>query len=272
MAMPIDLVLVRHEFSEANWVQKQIKQDPSYQKPEGFFDRHDSEMRLHKSGADRAPLTGEWLRKEFPDGFDRYYVSPHARTVETAGLLALKGSWLVDDRWRERDWGEYGILNDEEREERYELAHKLKKQNKWYWCPPGGESLGTGVRLRVEDILDSLHRGKDEKQEERVIGVAHGEMNDVFKFVLERMTPIEWLEQDADSDYKVSNCQVLNYTRRDPITGTIAPKIFWRRCINAWDPERSWDNGQWTDVEYKQYSDDELLKLASQFPRLLNND
>lgn len=271
MSMPVDLVLVRHEFSEANWVQRQMKEEPSYVEPEGFFDRHDSEMRLHVTGAERAHITGDWLKQEFPEGFDRHYVSPHVRTIETAGRLAIGGKWFIDDRWRERDWGEYGILNDEERERRYELAHKLRKQNKWYWCPPGGESLATGVRLRVEDILDSLHRGYEEKDESTVIGVAHGETNDVFKFVLERLTPVEWLDQDEDEAFKVSNCQVIHWSRRDPKTGTIAPKIQWRRSVNAWDKTRSWDKGEWTEIEYRNYTDTELIELAERFPRLLED-
>ena len=109
MAMPEDLVLVRHGESEANIIQKQRKNSPDATAPDGFYDRHDSRMRLSVFGVAQAKVTGDWLRKEFPDGFDRYYVSSLARTVETAGMLAINGHWDIDDRWRERDWGEYGI-------------------------------------------------------------------------------------------------------------------------------------------------------------------
>lgn len=269
MAMPIDLVLVRHGRSEANEIQSRVKNDPSYQIPEGFHDRHDSEMILAPEGERQARITGEWLRNEFPNRFDHYTVSPHARTLKTAGLLALNGNWKIDDLWRERDWGEYGILNDEDRERHYKLAHKLYHQNRWYWCPPGGESLATGVRLRFEDRLDTMHR---EMADETQIVVAHGEVIDVASFVLERLIPQKWLIRDRDPNYKIKNTQVLHYSRRNPDTGEIVKRITWRRSICPWDESASWFGGAWMELEHKTYSDEELIELADTFPPLLPNE
>ncbi len=207
---------------------------------------------------------------EFIEGFDKYYVSPLVRTIETAGRLAIStGShWRLDDRWRERDWGEYGVLNDDEREERYEISHRLRGQNKWYWCPPGGESLASGVRLRFESILRTLHNEAEEKD---AIAVTHGETMDVARFVLERLSPFQWLEQDKNPRYKTANCQILHYTRIDPITGDLSDSMRWRRSICAWDQTKSWDNGEWVEIEHRKYSDDDLLEIASNFPRLLGD-
>lgn len=267
MSMPNNLVMTRHGHSEPNEIQKRFKQDKKAQAPEGFFDRHDSVMRLSKMGRGQAAIAGKWLLKKFPQGFDKYIVATPIRAIETAGRLALGAEWAPDDRWRERDWGEYGILNDAEREEQFALSARLKKQNKWYWCPPGGESLGTGVRLRIEDILDTFHRelsGKD------VLVVTHGETMDVVRFVLERLTPIEWLETDGDPNYRVSNCQILQYSRIDPYSGDPQPYIGWRRSVCPWDASRSWNNGEWVAVgPNRRFSDQELLAMAEQYPNLL---
>lgn len=266
--MPRDLVLVRHGQSEANIIQKERKANPDAPAPEGFFDRHDSRMRLTHYGIEQAEATGEWLWQEFPEGFDRYYTSSLTRTVETAGRLAIGGSWYVDDRWRERDWGEYGILSGSEQEDRYDLSRKLKVQSRWYWCPPGGESLATGVRLRFEDILDTVHR---EVSDGTMVAVTHGETIDVARFVLERLLPEEWERQEEDENYKLANCQILHYSKTNPFTGEAGSRLEWRRSICAWDPSLSWNNGEWVRLEHRRYSDDQLLDMAERHPRLLSD-
>ncbi len=180
--MPEDLVLVRHGQSEANIVQKRFKRDPQAAAPDGFFDRHDSEMRLSPTGRAQARAAGDWLRRNGLGTFDLYYVSPHVRTVETAATLALGGEWVIDVRWRERDWGEFGVLNQVERAERFALSQKLK---------------------------------------------------------------------DRDPSYNARNGQLLHYTRRDPVSGRIDPKIRWMRSIYPWD---------------------ELMELVSRHPLLLGDD
>jgi broad specificity phosphatase PhoE len=269
MAMPEHLVLVRHGQSEANIIQKQFKQDPAANAPAGFFDRHDSETRLSPAGRDQARAAGDWLRRTGLDTFDRYYVSPHVRTAETAASLALNGNWTLDVRWRERDWGEFGVLNNAERAERFALSQKLKDQNKWYWCPPGGESLATGVYGRFRDILNTLHREADGQ---RVLAVTHAEMIDVARFVLERMTPQQWLAQDADPAYNVRNCQVLHYTRRDPAGGRLDPRIRWMRSVCPWEESNSWRGGEWIEIERRQYRDRDLMDIVEQYPLLLAGD
>jgi broad specificity phosphatase PhoE len=268
MAMPNHLVMVRHGNSEANVIQARFKADPEAEAPEGFFDRHDSRMRLSSLGREQAAAAGEWLQEEFPEGFDRYYVSTLARTKETAGRMALKGAeWVEDDRWRERDWGEFGTLNESQQIDLYELSHRLKGQHRWYWCPPGGESLATGVRLRFEDILDTLHR---EAENQQVVAVTHGETIDVARFVLERMNPEEWLEDNHNPARKVGNCQIFDYTKVSPYTGEVAGQIRWYRSVCPWDPSRSWNGGDWIDIPpRKRFTNEELLASVAKFPLLL---
>jgi broad specificity phosphatase PhoE len=266
MSMPTDLVLVRHGQSEPNVMQKSMKKNPKFEAPAGFYDRHDSRMRLTAAGRDQATQTGTWINESFPAGFDRYYVSALTRTIETAGQLAIDGSWVIDDRWRERDWGEYLGLNEAEQEAKYERSAKLRGQSKWYWAPPGGESLATGVRLRFGSILESLHR---ELSGRAVIAVTHGETMEVARLVLERVLPEEWTAQEQGDDFKLANCHILHYSRRNPLTGGISDRLEWRRSICAWASEKSWDEGRWTFLRPKQYGDGDLLELAQQHRNLL---
>jgi broad specificity phosphatase PhoE len=228
-------------------------------------------MVLTPLGAEQAESAGEWLRKEFPDGFDHYYVSSLLRTIQTAGSLALQGAdWIIDDRFRERDWGEVAPLSDEQHKERFPESYRSKQLNKWYWCPPGGESLGTGVRLRWERILNTMNR---EQTGHDVIAVTHGEMIEVGRVVLERLLVPEWIEQESDSDYKLANCQIIHYTRLDPETGKDAGKLLWRRSICPYDDTKSWFGGDWQRFDPdRRFSNAELLAMAREsaplFPEL----
>jgi broad specificity phosphatase PhoE len=267
MGMPRDLVLVRHGQSEANVIQKQIKEVEGFEVPEGFLGRHDSEMLLTAKGVGQAAITGEWLKENFPDGFDHYHVSSLARTIQTAGRLALGGPWIIDDRLREQDWGEFSNLGVDDQARLYRISKRLRDQNEWYWCAPGGESLATGVRLRWERLLNTMHREMDG---DTFIGVTHGGTIEVGRVILERLLIPEWLAQQQDEQHKVSNTQVLHYTRRDPETGKDAGKLRWLRSICPWDEERSWNGGEWMELNIdRRFSDDELLQMVADKQPLL---
>lgn len=265
MTLPIDIVLVRHGESEANLIQNQTKINGSAVYPEAFYNRHDSQMRLSPRGVEQAKIAGDKLRELGLVDFDNYYVSPHVRTFETAGHLRMGGNWRVDDRLRERDWGEYGIVNDVDRARLWPHAMHLKELNEWYWAPPGGEALASGVRLRVSSWIDTLHR---KKNVDSVLVVDHGELHRVAQFVFERMTPASWAVMDKDKKFRVRNTMILQYTRRNPFTGEISKKLTHTRAICPWDESLSWNNGEWREIPYNRPTDDELLQVVEKFPRI----
>jgi hypothetical protein len=78
------------------------------------------------------------------------------------------------------------------------------------------------VRLRFEDILETLHR---ELSGRAVIAVTHGETMEVARLVLERLLPEQWTEQERGSDYKLANRQILHYSRKDPTTGVTSGRL-----------------------------------------------
>lgn len=262
MVMPVDLVLIRHGQSEANIVHEESMRNPEYVVPADFSKTHDSLKRLSPLGHEQAKAAGEWLRNNNLTDFDQYFVSPHKRACQTAGLLNIDGRWKKDDRWRERDWGEYSIVDRPTREALYGASTFLKTTSEWYWKPAGGESLATGVRLRFDSILDGLHRDTPSKSlTSSVVVVTHAEMIRVSQFVLEALTPEIWNQQEAAGSYRLANCQIVQYSRRNPYTGEISPRISWRRSVCPWDNSLSWNNGDWVpmDTHVKEFTDAELL-------------
>ncbi len=268
MAMPVDIIMIRHGESEANVIQRRIKDDPSYVAPEGFYDRHDSEMRLSQLGEQQARIAGQWILNNVDlSQFGHFVTSTHVRAMETADLLGIcePDRWVEDKRWVERDWGEYGVLNEVEREEKYGISKKLRESNKYYWRPPGGESI-MDVQLRYRDILGSMHRVDDELG---YIVTTHGDTIAAACGENERLSPAEYVERDADKDYPIKNCQAIQYSRRNPVTGEIVRKLMWRRSICPTDDQYSWNNGGWVELRDEKRSN--LRELVERFPRLLTD-
>lgn len=275
MTLPFNFTLVRHGLSEANRIQKFLKTQDTHGlrsavNIEEVLARHDSTARLAVNGVKQAQATGEWI-KENLNPFDHFYVSPHARTRETAAHLRLNGEWVIDDRFRERDWGEVASPNEDLSNPISALSQKLKEMSPWYWKPQGGESLATGVRSRVESVRQSLERRGERNN--NIIAVTHGEFIAVSRFVIERMSPDVFNIQDCNPAYKIENTMVIEYTRRNPNRPTeVRNEYHWRRATCPWDKSLSWFNGEWVEFETKKHTDDELLAFAESHPRFFSDE
>lgn len=275
MPLPVDFILVRHGHSERNrmihLLESQRTEDLMELAGDAFFYQHDAKARLTSRGVQQAKAAGEWLRdNDFH--FNRFYVSPHTRALETAALLKLGGSWKIDDRFRERDWGLAGEVRKDYAPTISTSSLHLKELNFWYWKPDAGESLATGVRSRAQFILESLFRKHGDEQ---VIAVTHGEFIMCMQFLLESLTPEEFNKRwvNPTSRNKLQNTTIVHYSRRDPEDPTHLTETYsWRRGIVPWDLSLSWDNGKWVKLEEKQYSDSELLELAEKEPHLFSNE
>lgn len=269
----MNFTLVRHGLSEANRIQKFLKSEDKQALLELVdmkivLDRHDSTARLARVGVEQAEATGEWLRENL-DEFDRFYVSPHIRTRETAAHLKLDGDWVVDDRFRERDWGEL-VPSEDLTRPMSKLSSHLRDLNEWYWKPQGGESLATGVRARVELVMQSLHR---REEVDNVIAVTHGEFIRVAQFVIERMTPDMFNGMDHDPDFKIVNTMVIQYTRQNPEDPSDVRKSYhWRKATCPWDESKSWNNGEWVQFGTPKHKDSDLLSFAESHPRFFSDE
>jgi NAD+ kinase len=237
--MPLDLFLVRHGESEGNVVFERVKRgDPGGYTPE-FRARHGSMWRLTERGRDQARAAGQWLRASSPGAFDRHYVSPYIRALETAGLLGLEGAaWYQELHLREREWGDLDGLSPAERQARFAESLALKRSQPMFWRPPNGESIADLAGTRVARMLGTLHR---ECSEMRCVIVCHGEVMWAFRLCLERLSQRRYAELDLSKDRldQIHNGQVLHYTRRDPATGEVTRRYDWMWSVCPWDLMRS---------------------------------
>jgi NAD+ kinase len=260
MAMPIDLILVRHGQSEQNLASHAARQgDKSYYSDE-YRARHVSKHRLTPLGREQAEKAGDWLKTHGFAQFDRRYVSSYVRAKETAALLNVDGpNWYVDPLLREREWGEYDTMSWEERSTRIAESVRTRKTDSFYWVPPNGESIAE-MTVRLRTFFDTWHR---ECSDKKVLVVCHGEVIWGFRFMLERMSIENWTELEASTapGVKVYNCQILHYTRRNPETGELVPYLNWMRSVNAAQPDNS---TAWQPIIRRRFTDEELLDDAQQ--------
>lgn len=272
MAMPIDLVLVRHGESEGNIAQDMSKlNDDTLWEQSGFKARHTSKYRLTDLGRRQAQLAGEYLRENISEKYDRYYCSEYIRAMETAALLALEGAqWFCDFYLRERDKGLLGGISDLQRKEEaaYKAVMASQERDTFYWAPPCGESIASAC-LRVDRMLDILRTSCSGF---KVIMVLHGNIMRAFRVRIERMSQRRFreLEESTNDKDKLWNCQIIHYTRRDPETGIVAPNFYWMRSICPWDTSLS--SNEWQSIHRPTYSNEDLLAEVSLVPQLINNE
>lgn len=271
MAMPQDLVFIRHGESEGNIVQRAFKDDTGMEIPPEFMNRHDWEYRLSLNGVEQAKATGAWLLENIGDVdefFDEKYVSPYIRTRETAAYIGGPAcTWLIDDRLPERDWGIYNSVHPDERKEIFKHTERMREISSLRWRPDGGEALMSEVLLRFRDWLDTLHR---EQSNNKVIAVSHGELMWVARYVIERMLPEEWEEADVDKSQRIYNTAVLWYTRKNPEDpNDVRKNLNWRQITVPWDDSKSPFGGVWVELDGKRrFSGEDLLDMAEQVPPL----
>jgi len=268
MAMPVDLVLVRHGESEGNLADRMAEEGDGSAYTPAFRARHSSLYRLTDLGREQARWAGEWIRETLGEDFDRHLTSEYVRAMETAALLGLPHAlWQAELYLRERDAGSLDSLATDEQFRRFPEAMRERDRDAFYWRPPGGESLAE-VSLRVDRVLDTLRRARTP---ERVIVVCHGEVMRAFRVRIERIPQHRYMELHDPPDIRdqIHNCQVLHYTRRDPADPErIHDYLAWMRSTCPWDPALSRDT--WVPVTRPRYTDAQLLAIVEQTPRLLS--
>jgi probable phosphoglycerate mutase len=212
---PSHLVIVRHAESERN-----IWKEIATAKGELVYggEVRDMDVPLTPDGERQAVATGEGLVVEHK--FDRVFVSPFKRTMETARLMIEQFPHPVDvtedERLREIDFGvldgltKHGIahFHPEEKERRAKLG-------KYHHRPPAGENY-PDVALRLHSFLGTLTR---EAAGESVLVVCHGVVLLIFRKLLERLSEQQVLTIDRDKAQEVRNCSVTHY-EFDPNAGT----------------------------------------------------
>ena len=267
MTMPINLILVRHGQSEGNVATRRSKAGEHGDYAGEFMQRHNSLWRLTDRGIWQAKTAGEWIRDNIGSTFGRYYTSEFLRAMETAHHLSLpEAQWFVDFNLRERDWGKFDHMSREERDARFSEELRNREIDSFYWRPPDGESIAD-LCLRVTRVLDTLHR---ECSNMDVVVVCHGEVMWAFRILLERLHQRQFNVLDASKHPhdRIHNCQVIHYTRENPITEKGSrPYLGWVRSICPSDLTLS--PNEWVEINRRRYSNDELLAEAELTPRII---
>ncbi len=263
MSMPEDTAFLRHGDSEGN-AAKRLSEKGDHSAIKRLKGRHTASFRLTKRGREQAARAGKWLREEFYKdgrGFDRFMTSEYVRAMETSALLELPNAeWICETYLSERDWGDLDVLPEDERQERFGEALKLRKKEPFFWRPHNGESFKQ-LSMYVDRMFDKLHR---EYSQRRVLVTCHGEFMLAAMVRMEHMSQTRFKElylSKRDED-RIFNCQVLHYTRRNPATGVLTPHADWYRMIRPTeDPVKV---GEWQEVRRPRYSNQGLLDIVSQ--------
>jgi broad specificity phosphatase PhoE len=224
------LVIVRHAESERN-----LWKEIATAKGEFVYGGklRDMDVPLTPKGEQQAIATGRHLGAQFR--FDRAFVSPFRRTIETARLMTAHFPYplevIEEERLREIDFGifdgltKHGIahFHPEEQERRAKLG-------KYHHRPPGGENY-PDVTLRVHSFLGTLTREGPGKS---VLLVCHSVVVLILRKLLERLSEQQLLAIDADKGREVRNCSVTHY-EFDPSAGKEGKlvlrgfnRIYWR--------------------------------------------
>lgn len=272
MSMPQDLVLIRHGQSEANVRQRASKRGDNRLFTDDLVTVPDNSWRLTALGAAQAQLAGSHLQTLFPQGFDRYIVSPFMRTRETAANLQLpEAEWEENRIIRERSWGEIDGLPIEEFKKQYPLNALYKEKDPIYWAPPAGESMAAVIENRSSNFLRALSR---DSSGARVLAVTHGEFTTATRMLIEQWSDERFFEVEADPEQKVRNCLMTHYTRRDPETGKLAPSFRWVKLAYPDISSNQIMEGRWIEFNGAGHvSNGELLALVeSQKRRLAETD
>lgn len=180
-------------------------------------DVRDMDVPLTPRGTKQAEYTGKHLARTFR--FDRVFVSPYLRTVQTAECVLKQFRNRVDvtyeERIREKEFGILDGLTKSGIAAHYPDELKRRERGgKYYYRPPGGESY-PDVALRLHSFLGTLAR---DCRKQSVLVVCHSVVVLMFRRLLERLTEKELLAIDRDPEQDVCNCSITWY-KFDPTLG-----------------------------------------------------
>jgi len=168
---------------------------------------------------------------------------------------------------REKDEGILAGKSRREREREFADQMERLKKDSFYVAPPGGESIANAC-LRVDRIV---HMWQSSCSGQRVICVCHGNIIMGFRVRFERMSQSRYQEISSSSSEfdKIHHCQILHFTRRNPVTLEIEPIPKWFRSICPWDESLS--SNTWEEIRRPTYTNDQLLQEVEKVPQLINN-
>ena len=121
-----------------------------YNKKKLFTGWHDPELTEHG-----IHIAHELKEELYGIKFDMVYSSPLKRALSTAKILIDDQEIIVDDRLKERSYGDWSAKNKEDVKRSEGEASYYAARRGWETSPPNGESL-KDVSLRVDPFIKEL--------------------------------------------------------------------------------------------------------------------
>lgn len=212
------LYIVRHGESAGN-----VAREAALEAGHPIIDigMRDVDVPLSDLGKRQSEALGRWLGTLPPKQRPNIVLSsPYLRARHTAGLIVKTAgmkedaySLLVDERFREKEFGILDRLTAIGIKERFpDQAEFRRLLGKFYHRPPGGESW-CDVILRLRSAIEMISR---EYCGERVLIVCHAVVVLCMRYLLEHMTESDILAIDKKEE--IANCSVTLY-QHDPKLG-----------------------------------------------------
>ncbi len=262
--MPLNLILVRHGQSIANWINDLIRADHYNQVPTRFYGVPIWRLCLTELGQTQADLASNWLDQYFGlAAISAAFHSPYVRAIETASHIRLIGRiWRENAVIRERSWGDMDHVPTPEEYERYRFA-KVNKSPDLCWQPPNGEEM-MALSDRLSTFYGTLHR---QHAYDNAICVMHGESIVAIKMDLERIHRVEanQMIERKDPILSIPNCGITQYTRVNPSDhNKIHNHLTWVREIDPTNPPSDPDS-LWREIKRPKLSSVQLGELVSNY-------
>ena len=222
------LYIVRHGESAGN-----VAREAAIEAGERMIDIdvRDVDVPLSQLGQRQATAVGRWFgalpETERPN---IVLTSPYLRARHTAGLIVKTAgmsedsySLIVDERFREKEFGILDRLTAVGVKEQFpDQAEFRRLLGKFYHRPPGGESW-FDVILRLRSATEMISR---EYCGERVLIVCHAVVVLCMRYILEHLTEPELLAIDKKAE--IANCSVTSYEHDETLgpRGNLRLKLF----------------------------------------------
>ena len=266
MPLPETLTLMRHGESEGNVAIRASRSGDDKYFTDEYRSRHSATLRLTDNGKDEARKAGVWIaNSKFT--FTRFYTSSHLRAVETAAHLGIvKAKWQIDLRLREHDFGDWDMNSYSNRlEDPRFLERGLRRLVEGpYWRPPNGDSIADDAARETSSILTDW---SDLPGGTSLLAVTHDGKMKSFHLLLNRDGLHVLPGVKSDIGPFRTNCHMVQYSRRNLVTGFLSP-IYVRYRSIPFPYEKNLDP-PWTYLNSCYLSNEELLNYVEKFPRII---
>lgn len=257
------LTLIRHGESEANIINKAIRDGLLSQHPESFKDTPDREIRLSERGVLQAQAVGNFLCGQMENDNTVIFSSDHIRAQETAAIVVKTAHVSgpepvirIEPFLGERNWGHFHLLDENTRKE----VLDGKKRDPLNFAMPAGELL-LATRQRARQFLSRLssrHSG------EQVIAFSHGEFIEAMWAEIYHMSTEDQKAHFSGPEGNIRNCQVIQFQEYIDSNGISTFRKI-RQCNPYLQDFQYWT---WKPIVRKTFTADELLNtIVRDYPK-----